>query len=308
MATFCLAKKRNVLRARRLAFLASALFLAVCPPLWCADDGKASPAPAASEQPDAQDSPSESEQPRPEQDGESERDAAPEQDAPQNSPQETPAEPEKTAARKPPQELPESERDEQDRRRPAVPLIPKIEDHGLSHVFSLGIGYALSALRNNTVGISPSYEQKLFRFMSLKFGITAGFFEIGSTDIFCIPAGVNIAALYYPFGKGLEWLYLGLEEGIDFLHYFGEGLEREEIDTAYSIISVTPLLGWKQICFRYSMLDFYCGYKLIIQNNRRFDEDSIYTNQGLTFGVKIHIFWRDAFNTIFRRGTRERTD
>ncbi|MDE5898336.1 MAG: hypothetical protein K2H09_03605 [Treponemataceae bacterium] len=144
-----------------------------------------------------------------------------------------------------------------------ITLIQKLPDRDLSHIFSLDLSYALTGFRNNGWGIGINYEQKIFRYLSIKAGIS------------------SITALV------------------------SDQLPNPPEDI---VVSLLPMIGWKQIAFRNFMLDFQFGYKFIIQNSNRFADNADYVNSGFSLGVKITILWRRLLGELFSRHISQSDD
>jgi hypothetical protein len=68
-------------------------------------------------------------------------------------------------------------------------------------------------------------------------------FLTGIEDVYCTSVNISLFVNYYPFGNGLDKLYIGLGGGCDFMNYFGGGeIPSNAEDT---LIFITPRIGWK---------------------------------------------------------------
>lgn len=174
-------------------------------------------------------------------------------------------------------------------------LSDKLPNHSLSHLFSMDLGYTLTGWRNNGWGIGFNYEQKIWRYFSMRGTLATQTIKIGESDTWCNGYETDLNFFCYPFGKGLEWLYLGCGAGTDMLFYSGE----EAPETNFDIIfSVTPSIGWKQIFFKNFMVDLSVGYRFIIDNTNNYEDSETLIRSGFQVGVKFNIFWRKLLKSF----------
>jgi len=137
----------------------------------------------------------------------------------------------------------------------------------LKYIFSLDTNFTMTALKNYGFGIGINYEHKLTDFLSIRpgFGHMVCF-----SDITTVTVGIQLFLYYYPLSNGLDKLYVGLGNGCDFLMYINDTPQ----DT---VISLTPLLGWKFFLVKtenYDKVDRYLnkdfqwglGFKLFMKN------------------------------------------
>jgi hypothetical protein len=163
-------------------------------------------------------------------------------------------------------------------------------------IFSLETGYLFTGMQNNGWGLGFSIEQEVFDYLSVKGTFSHMTFTTAVDDVYCTSVGLSLYANYYPFGRGLNLLYVGAGSGIDFLNYFGSGtVPAVPRDT---VISAIPVIGWKQnfpaLTFSGltvgSMIDVYSGWQFVVSNTGNLPDDTDYTSRGWLFGIKIRVF------------------
>lgn len=163
-------------------------------------------------------------------------------------------------------------------------------------IFSLETGYLFTGIQNNGWGLGFSLEHEVFDFLSVKGTFSHMTFTTSVDDVYCTSVGLSLYANYYPFGRGLDLLYIGAGSGIDFLNYFGTGnVPAVPKDT---VISAMPVIGWKQNFPEFtfsrfavgSMIDVYSGWQFVVSNTGNLPDDTDYTSRGWLFGVKVKVF------------------
>jgi hypothetical protein len=97
-------------------------------------------------------------------------------------------------------------------------------------------------------------------------------------------------ASYYPFGNGLDKLYIGVGNGCEFMNYFGSGQMPEE--TNDTLISLTPIIGYK-FNFKPLMIDLSLGYKFIILGSNNYSDIEYYVNKGIQIGIRFNIHFKE---------------
>jgi hypothetical protein len=160
----------------------------------------------------------------------------------------------------------------------------------IDHLLSLDLTYSATGLMNQGWGIGLSYEEKIFRFLSVKGTFGHMTFLTGIEDMYCTSVNISLFVNYYPFGKGLDKLYIGAGNGCDFMNYFGGG--EVPPDAEDILIFITPRIGWKFITGKYFMIDVSAGYKFVLVDAYNYSEIKRYTNAGPQFGLGIKIFFR----------------
>lgn len=179
------------------------------------------------------------------------------------------------------------------------PFVHKLEDHGLSHIFALDLGYDFLNFTNTGFAIGANFEQKFFSYASLKTGLNIKRDRIPDSNLTISSIGLNLTGLVYPFGKGLEWLYLGCGIGTDFQTYSGSGKLPSPAEDI--VVSVIPTIGWKQMLWKMVMIDVGFGYKKIVQNSNRYADNADYVKSGIQYGVKFQIMWSRLIKTILHK-------
>ncbi|MDR1149055.1 MAG: hypothetical protein LBK66_10530, partial [Spirochaetaceae bacterium] len=115
-------------------------------------------------------------------------------------------------------------------------------------------------------------------------------FLTGIEDVYCTSVGIALSVNYYPFGSGLDKLYVVLGSGCDFMNYFGKGEVPANAEDV--LISLTPGTGWKFIISKYFMMDISAGYKFIVVDAYNYREIKTYTNAGFQFRLGFKVFFR----------------
>jgi hypothetical protein len=115
-------------------------------------------------------------------------------------------------------------------------------------------------------------------------------FLTGIEDVYCTSVGIALSVNYYPFGSGLDKLYVVLGGGCDFMNYFGKGEVPANAEDV--LISLTPGTGWKFIISKYFMMDISAGYKFIVVDAYNYREIKTYTNAGFQFRLGFKVFFR----------------
>ena len=156
----------------------------------------------------------------------------------------------------------------------------KNETNELKYILSLDTGLTITALKNLGFGIGVNYEHKLTDFLSIKpgFGHMACF-----SDITVLTVNLQLFFNYYPLSNGLDKLYVGLGCGTDFIMY----LDDVPQDT---VISITPLLGWKWKALKFLMIEPFIGWKFYILETNNYEKVKNYSNNGLQWGINIKLF------------------
>jgi hypothetical protein len=160
---------------------------------------------------------------------------------------------------------------------------------GIDHLLSLDLAYSITALRNQGAGLGLNYEEKILRFLSVKGTLGHMTFLTGIEDVYCTSVNISLFANYYPFGNGLDKLYIGLGNGCDFMNYFGGGEVPSNAEDV--LIFITPRLGWK-FTLKYFMLDISYGYKFVVADAYNYREIKRYTNAGPQFGFGFKVFFK----------------
>jgi len=153
----------------------------------------------------------------------------------------------------------------------------------LKHIFSLDTNFTMTALKNYGFGIGVNYEQKLTNFLSIKpgFGHMACF-----SDITVVTVGIQLFLYYYPLSNGLDKLYIGLGNSCDFIMYINDTPQ----DT---VISLTPILGWKWKVLPYLMIEPFIGWKFFVLKTENYENIDRYLNGGFQWGLSFKLFMKN---------------
>ena len=172
-------------------------------------------------------------------------------------------------------------------------------------IFSLDLGYLGTGLKNNGWGLGFSYETEVMRYLAFKGGLSH--MTLNPTDLnrIVITVGAQLEAHFYPFGRGLDWLYLGAGSGTDFIIYKNDsgpgGRQRDFLAT------VIGKVGWKQNFFGYVMADMFVGYKFPI-NKATIDFSNAITRHGLEYGIKLRLNLPVIAKRIFKRRVKAKSE
>lgn len=168
------------------------------------------------------------------------------------------------------------------------------------YIFSLDTSYLLSGLKNNGWGLGVSYEALAFQFLSAKGEFSHSTVWPKNYDATIKTVGISGSVFFYPFAKGLNFLYFGGGCRTDFLMYDGGDVPSDhKKDT---LIRVFPQIGWKQNLFDWLLIDVYYSYRFSLDSSSRLPEFvGDITNHGSGFGVKLKFNLSKLWKTIRRK-------
>lgn len=175
-----------------------------------------------------------------------------------------------------------------------------IENHNLS----FDMGYTLTGIQNNGFGFGINYEQKITRFTAVKAGFSHMTLYPEGLDCNVTTVGISLDGLLYPFGKGLDKLYIGIGSGADFAIF--STLEKQERLMKDSIIFLRPSIGWKQRIYDYVMLDFFFMYNIMISEPDPLAYQAGIVSNSIRSGIKIKINIKKLY-TMFKKGKQKET-
>jgi hypothetical protein len=158
----------------------------------------------------------------------------------------------------------------------------------VNHLLAPDLAYSVTGLMNQGWGIGVSYEEKIFRFLSVKGTFGHMTFLTGIEDVYCTSVNISLFVNYYPFGNGLDKLYIGVGNGCDSFRR----VEKVPSDAEDILIFITPRIGWKFIPGKYFMIDVSAGYKFFVVDAYNYSEIKRYTDAGPQFGLGFKIFFR----------------
>jgi hypothetical protein len=168
-------------------------------------------------------------------------------------------------------------------------------DTDVDHLLSIDLAYSATGLMNQGWGLGISYEEKIWRLLSVKGTFGHMTFLTGIEDVYCTSVNISLFVNHYLFGNGLDKLYIGIGNGCDFMHYFGGG---EASPNAKDIlISLIPKLGWKFNIAKYFMIDISAAYKFVVVDAHNYSEIKRYANAGPQFGLGFKIFFKSFYKT-----------
>lgn len=154
-------------------------------------------------------------------------------------------------------------------------------------IFSFDLGYLRTALKNNGWGIGLSYEQSLFYFFSIKGLFSHVTIFPQNLDFNLTTVGIGAELMFYPFGKGLDKLYLGFGNETDFFMYLLDSAENSNQDVKDTIIMIYPKIGWKQNFFNLVFLDVFLSYNFFLTEVPTFGTDINLLERGINYGAKF---------------------
>lgn len=166
-------------------------------------------------------------------------------------------------------------------------------------IFSLDTAYLLSGLKNNGWGLGLAYEQLVIPFLSIKGDFSHTTIFPTSYDATITTVGISLNTFYYPFNKGLNFLYIGLGCRTDFLIYSGDDVSSDHKKD--SLIRLAPQIGWKQSIYDYVLIDIYYSYRFSVLSNDLPNFVTDITNNGNGFGIKLKFNLQKIWQAIFKR-------
>ena len=187
-----------------------------------------------------------------------------------------------------------------------MPALCMAKERPLESLFSLNINYLITGLKNSGGGIGVQYERAFYNYFSFTGGFGHMLFKTSLDDVYC--ASVNLALFLnvYPFGEGLNKLYLGIGNGADFMNYFGGGAVPE--DGTDTVIHLTPHIGYKLFCFTYLLVDFNIAYRINIISSNNYYNVKAYLNPGIQFNVGVNILLSKMLKTALSNEAARRRE
>ena len=154
-------------------------------------------------------------------------------------------------------------------------------------IFSLETEYLAKGLKNNGWGIGFSYERELFHGMAVKGGLSHMTMWMKNPSLILTSVEVTGDILYYPFLRGLDWLYFGGQCKTGFFMYDGSSVSEENSQDC--VISLYPLIGWKQSFVDIVMIDVFSGYRFVVnpQDQKGVIKDQV--KNAFEYGLKVKI-------------------
>lgn len=154
-------------------------------------------------------------------------------------------------------------------------------------IFSLETEYLAKGLKNNGWGIGFSYERELYQGMAVKGGLSHMTMWMKNPSLILTSVEVTGDILYYPFLRGLDWLYFGGQCKTGFFMYDGSSVSEENSQDC--VISLCPLIGWKQSFVDIVMIDVFSGYRFVVnpQDQKGVIKDQV--KNAFEYGLKVKI-------------------
>ena len=154
-------------------------------------------------------------------------------------------------------------------------------------IFSLETEYLAKGLKNNGWGIGFSYERELYQGIAVKGGLSHMTMWMKNPSLILTSVEVTGDILYYPFLRGLDWLYFGGQCKTGFFMYDGSSVSEENSQDC--VISLYPLIGWKQSFVDIVMIDVFSGYRFVVnpQDQKGVIKDQV--KNAFEYGLKVKI-------------------
>ena len=169
----------------------------------------------------------------------------------------------------------------------AFSLLSFSQSQNKKQIFSLETEYLAKGLKNNGWGIGFSYERELFHGMAVKGGLSHMTMWMKNPSLILTSVEVAGDILYYPFLRGLDWLYFGGQCKTGFFMYDGSSVS--EGNNQDCVISLYPLIGWKQSFVDIVMIDVFSGYRFVVnpQDQKGVIKDQV--KNAFEYGLKVKI-------------------
>ena len=154
-------------------------------------------------------------------------------------------------------------------------------------IFSLETEYLAKGLKNNGWGIGFSYERELYQGIAVKGGLSHMTMWMKNPSLILTSVEITGDVLYYPFLRGLDWFYSGIQCKTGFFMYNGSSITEENSQDC--VISLYPLIGWKQSFFDIVMIDIFGGYRFVVNPQ---DQKGMIKNQvknAFEYGLKVKV-------------------
>jgi hypothetical protein len=167
----------------------------------------------------------------------------------------------------------------------AFSLLGFSQSQNTKQIFSLDTGYLAKGIKNNGWGIGFTYEREIFRGIAVKGGLSHMTMWMKNPKMVLTSVGITGEILYYPFLRGLDWLYFGYQCKTGFFMYNGTSINEENNQDC--VISLYPLIGWKQSFFDIVMIDIFGGYRFVVnpQDQKGIIKDQLKNN--FEYGIKV---------------------
>ena len=170
----------------------------------------------------------------------------------------------------------------------------KRQKEKVTSVLSSDLGWFIHGLTNNGVALGVNYERLVVPHLSLRGNGGVMLCNISEMDTYAVNISLSFYANWYPLSHMLDRLYVGAGVTGDFMCYFdGNALPDPPTD---ELVSITPVIGWKQNIANIVVLDFYGGYSFLVFNSQRFHGTEEYIRSGVQLGIRFKILWKPGKN------------
>ena len=164
------------------------------------------------------------------------------------------------------------------------------EKERVTSVLSFDLGWLIHGFTTNGVALGINYERLIVPHFSLRGTAGAMLCNISELDVYAVDVSLSLYANWYPLSRMLDKLYVGVGATGDFMCYFG-GSSLPDSPTD-ELVSITPVIGWKQNIANVVVLDFYGGYSFVVFNSQRISDAEDYIRSGVQLGIRFKILWR----------------
>ena len=166
----------------------------------------------------------------------------------------------------------------------------KGEKERVTSVLSFDLGWLIHGLANNGVALGVNYERLIVPHFSLRGMAGAMLCNVSELDAYAVDIELSLYANWYPLSDMLDKLYVGVGVNGDIMCYFGaNSIPNPPVD---ELVSITPVIGWKQNVANVVVLDFFGGYSFFVFNSQRFYDTEDYIRSGVQLGIRFKILWR----------------
>lgn len=168
-------------------------------------------------------------------------------------------------------------------------FVNSLKDKGLDNIFSINFNYFILNFHKHVFGFALHYENKLNDFFSLRTKFSLETQNISDLNLNSIIYDLSLFGFFYPFCKGLEFLYAGAGFGLNYITYSGSNSIYSGLNDIG--LSIIPSVGWKQYLTKNFMIDFSFGYKFLFSQTENYYENLKYLNSGFQFNIGFQIMW-----------------
>ena len=164
------------------------------------------------------------------------------------------------------------------------------EKERVASVLSFDLGWLLHGFSRNGIALGVNYERLIVPHFSLRGTMGFMLFNASALDAYAVDVSISLYASWYPLSRMLDRLYVSVGSSADFVCYFGNDSLPDPANEV--LVTVTPIVGWKQNIANIVVLDFYGGYSFVVLNSQLFHGTDEYIRSGIQLGVRVKLLWR----------------